>query len=372
MRKSKLQEAFSLSNIVLSEQLQTDDFIQLAEGVDLAELTKGDKDPLFVTVEVIHEGVSRNNKYYDRSIIEELCKQILSKKPNAYQGHLDVSEMNNKNPDAKTIWIGAGLKEVDGKLALFAKGYLLPKDTKFKDYMRRAVAAGKRLPVSIFAMSNQVYDSVKKVYRIVGLSLQSIDWAREFAEGVPSLTGTALLTTEMSEFNLLNNLEMDYDKITLKDLKDNRPDIVSEIESNVKSTQVVAEMASSLNVSEEVLVETVQNQGKELSNLKGIVAETRKSQARTVVEKVLLENISDDAVRLVVETEVNKNLDNVLTEMAQESNLDENKIKEVVTEQLKTDEVKALLRRKTDTSVPASVKNTPQSKGSITKIVNRR
>lgn len=373
MKKERLLEITNLSLSVISEQASSDEFIKIADGIDITKLTEGDNNPLFITVEVIHEGVSRNYNYYDREAIEELYKQILDKKPNAYQGHLDIKDVDSKNPNAKTIWIGAGMKEIEGKLTLFAKGYILPENKNFRGYIKRAVAAGKRLPVSIYGLSKRVYDSVKKVYRVTEIDLQSIDWAREFAEGVKSLTGTPKLTSEMTDYNnLLDSVEMKYEDITIEDLTKNRPDLVQEIKQNSELETVVSEMSKTLNVEPSNILTTIQEQTKALDTTKARLSEMRTEFANISVRKVLQEHISDDNVRLVVDNVISRGIKESLSEMINgEDNLDESKIKEAVMEQMKTPEVKALLRTKVDSSVPA-VPHSTNNSGKLTKVVKKQ
>lgn len=371
MKKVKnkvLQEITQLNDIVLSEQVKDDSFIKLAKGVNIEKLTEGDDNPMFVTLEIIHEGVSKNRVNYTRKDIKELYKQILERKPNAYQGHLTEEERSSKNPDSKTIWVGAGLKEVDGKLTLWGKGYVLPEEKKFRGYLKRAVAAGKRVPVSIYAKSRQLFNKIKGVYNIVSFDLESIDWARDFAEGVPSLTGKVMLTAEMQDFNLITNNEMDLSELTIDQLKNERPDLVDELS---KSDKVLSEMATSLNVETEVLAETVQKQAQELEATSETLAEMKQEKANMILESVLQEQISDKTVRSVVSHVIEAKLDTVVSEMVQsEKNLDKTKLEEVVISEMKTPEIKALLRSKEDNSVPPAVaNNNTNTEGSMTKVV---
>jgi hypothetical protein len=370
-KKQQLFESFALGSVLVSEEMQGDDFITLANGVDLQQLTDGDKNPMFVTVEVIHEGVSRNRNYYDRESIKKLYKQILEKKPNAYQGHIDIKEVDSKNPDAKTIWIGAGLKEIEGKLTLFAKGYLLPEHKTFKGYIKRAVAAGKRLPVSIYGPAERVYDAIGKFYRIGDIDLLSIDWAREFMEGVKSLTGTPVVTSEMTDYNnLLTSKSMNYEEITIEELKKHRPDLVAEMSADTKNEGLISEMVGALNVKEPAeLVAAAKSQSEELEKAKGKLTEIKASQAALVVESTLQEHITDEHVRTMVGYVMSKKVNPIVSEMvSSEDTLDSSKLKEAVMEQMKSDEVKAILRTKNDTSVPPTA-NVSTTRAGLTKVV---
>jgi len=90
--------------------------VPFAKGVDVEKLTEGDKNPLFVTIEALNTTISRSNRRYTPEVIKEIAEQINSIKPDAYEGHLSESERATKRPKPKTIWLGATVKEVEGKL----------------------------------------------------------------------------------------------------------------------------------------------------------------------------------------------------------------------------------------------------------------
>jgi len=150
----------------------------------ISELSDGDKDPMFVTIEVINEGVSRNGRAYDKHVIESLAEQINENKPDGFYGHLADDERHTKFPEPQTIWLGAKVLEVGGKTRLFAKGYILPEAKTLRSYLKKAKVAGKNVAVSVYGLAKVVKDKVKNISIVQDMTLESIDWARPGAEGV--------------------------------------------------------------------------------------------------------------------------------------------------------------------------------------------
>src|SRR4051812_11873348 len=84
-----------------------------------------DKNPMFVTLPVACEGRSVNGRNYTAANIASIAEQINSSHPDGYAGHLTDEERATKTPDAQTIWLGAVVKEMDGKSVVYAKGYVM-------------------------------------------------------------------------------------------------------------------------------------------------------------------------------------------------------------------------------------------------------
>ena len=362
-KKIKIGEVESLADgvesneLILQEQvIESDDFIKIADGVDIKKLVEGDDDPLFVIREIVHEGVSRNGNDYTREDILELERQLLAKKPNAYKGHIRPENFSSANPDAKTIWIGAGVKEINGKLSLWGKGYVLPYAKNLKISLRKALAAGKSLPVSIYYKAKRAFDKATNTFKLSGINLLSIDWAREFAEGVPS-NQPMFLSSEMEG-------DMDYSKLTLELLKENRPDLVEEMQKSDDSS-VLSEMASSLNVAEDQVLATVQEMASSIQEKELVISEMKKEQNVNLVKSKLSEKVSSKAIRKVVETLV-------LAEMDSASIDSPEKADEFLAEMLKRDEVVELLKAKEDHSVPPVIRENNTPSKSVVKVVKKQ
>lgn len=330
--------------------------IQLAKGVDIEKLTEGDDAPMFITREAIHEGKSKNNRIYSREEILNIQKQVMQNKHWGYNGHLSTEEVKNKKPNGVILWIGTGTKEIDGKLVLYVKGYVLPKYQKIRDEIKRAVAVGKDIPLSVYGQSQSIYDKVKKAIKVVNMKLWSIDLARDLSQGVPALDTRTLITSEMSNnLNSKKNNSMDYDEIELKKLKEKRPDLVQEIEEGVEEKTIVSEMADSVGVESSKLKETVAEMAADLKKSQELVSEMKVNTAKNTVESILSEHVTDNNIRLVVSNIIEDNINNVISEMVSSNNdIDSEKLRESVLAEMKDERVVAILKSKNDSNVPAN------------------
>lgn len=226
--------------------------VPFAIGVDIKELTKDDDDPLFVTVEALNPQISRNKRIWSEDIIKDVAKQILSKKPDAYKGHLKEADRDSASPTAQTIWLGATMKNMDGKLRLFIKGYVMPYAKELKQYLRAAKAAGKRVSVSVYGEALQKWNSVKKAYDMLQFNLESIDWARPGSEGVPG-TGFLQLASEMSKGDEIMDREDVIKSVTVSEMKSINEGLYKEIrqegEVDAKNA-IVQEMQTKIDEAE--------------------------------------------------------------------------------------------------------------------------
>lgn len=355
-----LNDTFALGGVVLSEAFDSgDSFIELGKNVDLATLTKGDEEPMFITEEVLHEGVSKNGYYYDRSFIEALKQQVLDRKPNGYKGHIPNEKLSSATPDAYTVWVGAGTKEIDGKLTAFVKGYILKSKKGWRDYLKSLAAIGRSAPLSIKAGAKAVFSKTLNAYKAYDLDLWSIDFARDRSEGMPSLTGKMLITSEMTDINL-DDGKMDYKDITLEALKSERPELVSQIEKD-SQPRILAEMQEVLGVDEDskipvAIAKTIE----ENSELKVKLQEMRVSSAENAVKAEIKKLVADTGIAKAVEY-------HVLSEMTDEVLLSEN-LSDKLREMFKSDEIVSLLKLK-KSHVPSSEKDGDISVNSVTKRV---
>jgi len=220
----------------------------------ISELSDGDKDPMFVTIEVINEGVSRNGRAYDKHVIESLAEQINENKPDGFYGHLADDERHTKFPEPQTIWLGAKVLEVGGKTRLFAKGYILPEAKTLRSYLKKAKVAGKNVAVSVYGLAKVVKDKVKNISIVQDMTLESIDWARPGAEGVLNM-GLFSVTSEMAQDNKITEGEpMDRLEVlksaTFEEMQEANSTLLSEmVDSTVAEVEsqyadVVAEMTA--------------------------------------------------------------------------------------------------------------------------------
>src|SRR3954452_2567880 len=160
----------------------TADFAIDVDKSKIDNLLARDKKPMFVTLPVACEGTSVNGRIYKAEHIESIVEQINASHPDGYAGHLTDEERSTKTPDAQTIWLGAVVKEMDGKKVAYAKGYVMPSAKKRREYLQVAKDVGKKVSVSIYGKFDGWYDRAKKTYDIAKINLESIDWSRPGAE----------------------------------------------------------------------------------------------------------------------------------------------------------------------------------------------
>lgn len=264
--------------------------VPLARGVDLEELLTGDDDPMFVTIDALTDTVSGNKRRWTSEELHNVAKQVMEKKPDGYQGHLRPDERSSKAPDAVTMWLGAKVANHKGKNRLFIKGYVLPKATQFKDYLRRAGAAGKNVAVSVYGQAFEKWNETLNAFEIQNFQLESIDWARPGSEGVPN-SGYLKITAEMDGGDTMNKEDI-LKQTTVSEMRDFNPTVVQEIETlaSQELQSVVSEMTEALGVDQKELPKTVQE-------MKTHVSELETQVATGEVEKILGNKVTNVAAR---------------------------------------------------------------------------
>jgi hypothetical protein len=294
MKKNVLSIPATISEMASSsDEFEVD--VPFAAGVDIDKLTEDDPKPLFVTVEVANESISKNKRRYTKELLQDICRQINEKKPNAYSGHLKEEDRATANPEVQTIWLGAKVVSRKGKFAIIAKGYVLPTASSLRTYLKKALAAGKKATVSIYGTAVQKWNSVVKAYDISHFNLESIDWARHLSEGV---AGAGLLSVA-SEMANMEDREDVLKSTTLSEMESVNPTLVSEFK-DLGRKDVEAELA-------EMVLD---------SELRNKVTNTK---ARTVLKPLVISEMKEQtkaeamrAVEVVLESEAGKT---VVTEM---------------------------------------------------------
>jgi hypothetical protein len=298
----------------------------------LQRVSEDDTAPVFVTIEVLNEGTSRNKRRWTKEHLQNVCEQINRKHPDGYRGHISIQERSTKAPEAETIWLGAVVKEVDGKARLIAKGYVLPYATKLRQYLKSAKAAGKNVAVSVYGTAAQAAKDAAGYILPNGFNLESIDWARPGSEGVVN-SGLFQVTAEMTDGSTKHKEDIVDREQTIKsakksELEELNPTVISEItdeatqgkeaelqtvvaemdevtnalglddDSDKKPAEVIAEMRSQLNE------ERLENQLR--SKVKN--AEARKSIKHLVVAEMNDGKGVDEAMTAALESPEGKNI----------------------------------------------------------------
>ena len=204
---------------------------------DIEKLIADDPEPMFVTVEVLNENISKNGNHYTKDVIYSVYQQILDHKPLGYLGHLKAEDASTKAPKPVTIWLGALITDDNGTdVKLWAKGYVMPSATDFRELLKKAHAVHKEMAVSIYGKGVRKRNGDH--YDITEFDLESIDWVRDGQNSVP-FEGLWSLTQEMVEQNPDTIPQM-----TLDDLKRNRPDLALQMYNDIKTdlTEQISEM----------------------------------------------------------------------------------------------------------------------------------
>jgi hypothetical protein len=236
--------------------------VPIGKEVDIEKLTEGDKNPMFVTIEALNEGVSKNKIYYSDQVVREIARKVNMDKPDGYQGHIEESKKRYQNPKSMTVWLGAVTKKIAGKTRLFVKGYVMPYADELKQYLKKAKAAGKKVAVSIYGQAVHEWDNLNKYYSLKPgtFALESIDWARAGSEGVPT-TGFYKLTAEQEEGEQQTRYSIIGD-LNKEELRANNPKLIAEMRSDFRKEEneelkktIVAEMMADMNKKKEKLVD---------------------------------------------------------------------------------------------------------------------
>lgn len=272
---------------VVQEMTRDTNNLALPSDIDIKSLTEGDKNPMFVTVEVMRPTVSNNKNVWTSKILESIKEQIVSKKPYGYAGHLTEEERGSKKPEPLTTWITAEIIQEQGEQKLIAKGYVLPTAKALRAELKAAKAINKRVPVSVYGQGKKsTYDSNLGGYEITAYNLESIDWARDQGEGIET-AGTISITKEET----MNRKDV-IASLTKEELQTERPDLVP------TENKVISEMTNTLGVEESKLSETISEMKKENETLKSDL-ENKDKEMVTLQEMVNINKIDTELKKRV-------------------------------------------------------------------------
>jgi hypothetical protein len=310
--------------------------VPFADGVNVKELTKGDKNPLFVTVEALNPTKSKNGRIWSESIIQDVASQINNKRPDAYQGHIKAEDQGFITPTSKTIWLGASIKNIAGKTRLFIKGYVLPYAKQLRQYLRAAKAAGKRVGVSVCGEALQKWNSVKQGYDIEQFNLESIDWTRSGAEGVPGMGYLGLASEMKKGENPMDKKEI-LEKTTISEMKEYNPELVKTFKDKVRKS-VVTEMEDKITKANE-----------KTEQFANAIPESLERKPETITEmfnshQALMSDYVDNQLKSRVETQSVRNVirKEVISEMAGQF-MTKELVDSSIDKVMKTDEIKSIV-----------------------------
>lgn len=261
----------------------------------LDSVAADDPNPLFVTMNIAREGVSKNGRHYSRETIQSMCDQINAEVTDGHNGHIKDEDRGTARPDPAALWLGARVVIKGGKAFLYAKAYIMPEEAKLRSYLRRCKAIGKNVAVSVFGKAEKaVYDAQNKAYSLVNFTLQSVDFARSKSEGIPN-DGTLILASEMvneltKEEEIMQRNEV-IQSLTAEELRAHNPELVAEMETAAKAEVNVSEMETITGIVGENPAEAVAEMVKENLDLKldrELSTKVRAKSARPVLRQMVV------------------------------------------------------------------------------------
>lgn len=174
-----------------AKRLGIEERIRPVRGVDLAKLTEGDPEPMFVFVKALKVGVSQNNRRYARKHLDAYLKALPLY---GFLGHPYVPTDAQYPPYRGwvTAWVGGAVEKDGEETWLYLKGYVPPEQAELRADIRRSLAVGKPMSVSIWGRMATIrrQNGIEDVTEVKPLS---VDWAPPGEQGVEGATavGTA-------------------------------------------------------------------------------------------------------------------------------------------------------------------------------------
>ncbi len=167
--------------------------VPTADGVDIEELTRGDSEPMFVTLPVGKSGViSANGRYYDDEFQRELMRQVITQRPAGNMGHLADSDRDSVYRVSDVDWLGA--MQADG--LTWGKAYVPP--GAVREFVRRRKALNAQIATSIYGTGEAEWDESIQAWRISAFELEQIDLVPPQRAGVRDLAAVPKVTSEMA------------------------------------------------------------------------------------------------------------------------------------------------------------------------------
>lgn len=289
--------------------------VPVFDDVDIAELTAGDDDPMFLTLQIAKDGMisgAPNKRHYSAAFVAEMEKQIYEKRPIGNQGHVAKEDRETEYPTPVLYWVGT--KKV-GK-GLFGKAYVPIGETR--DMSRRTRAAKGTMTTSLYGLGTQTWNAEIEAWDVDAdsFSLESIDLAPPDRAGVSDLAGVPHLTSEMNDADGKHTVPTNDNKTqegTVPENKDktevtpvDRATVISAMTENdfvllpdvvrdaviaaAPQTKIVAEMREALSIDIDDKVDPVKT-------VRVLVAELADIKAKSLVSEI--KTAVDDAIKVV-------------------------------------------------------------------------
>lgn len=171
--------------------------VPFAPGIDVADLTAGDDNPMYLVLPISEVGaVSRNGLVHDDDLADSLVRQIMSDRPGGIMGHIPDSARSTAHPVNQIHWVGA--VKADGKV--WAKGYIPRTQADVREEYRILKAKRGKAATSIYgsAVKETVNGGGPLRWRARNFVLEQIDLAPYARASLPG-DGQFVITSEMTE-----------------------------------------------------------------------------------------------------------------------------------------------------------------------------
>lgn len=310
--------------LVISELLKdkTPD-IKLFSDVDYKSLVAGDSDPVFVTLPIAKvNSLSGNKRFYNEKFVEELIKQVKSKKPIGLMGHLSPDQIGTEFPEEAVHWVGV---QRIGEF-VWGKGYVPPNEARKR--LQRYKATNKQIATSIFAKAQGEWDTKLKAYVMQAdtLELSQIDIAPQDRAGISDLAAVPYFTSEMLKNGELNSIganKMGQETEVVVEMESLEKKMFGKIEEllGVTGDEVVGTIQELVEFRNDQRKQVVKDRIQELVNdpekgikiplVKGLVTELIQAKNPETVEdvdKIYSELIESDTVKETLTEMVQKTM----------------------------------------------------------------
>lgn len=170
--------------------------IQPRAGVDLAELTAGDPDPFYLTVEISTIGrTSKNGLIHDATLADSLVTQINGRAAEGIMGHIKETERSTAYPTSDIHWLGAARSGS----SVWARGYIPKTATAQREHFRILKATKGRAATSITGPAvREFVDKKAGTWKATGFQLEQLDLAPHTRAALPP-ESDFMITREMGD-----------------------------------------------------------------------------------------------------------------------------------------------------------------------------
>ncbi|MCC6454194.1 MAG: hypothetical protein IT328_04575 [Caldilineaceae bacterium] len=169
--------------------------VPVRAGIDLAELTKGDDDPFFLTLEISTEGrVSKNGLVHDAALGTTLLNHINGQAAEGIMGHIKEADRSSAFPVSDVHWLGAARQGG----STWAKGYIPKTAVAQREHFRILLATNGKAATSITGPAvREFVDKKKGTWKAKNFQLEQLDLAPYTRAALPP-ESDFVITREMS------------------------------------------------------------------------------------------------------------------------------------------------------------------------------